>query len=128
MSRLAIALISVVLLASTGLFAQGTPTKRNRGTTTTGTGIYDVPAVTFEGKVKTIDKKELRIDAGVSGEDSLIFRITHRTHFLKDGKEIKPTDVAPGTPVAVDAYREPDQKFSALNVVVNPPKPKTADQ
>jgi len=96
-----------------------------KGTTTTGNSIYDVPAVTFEGKVKTVDKKEMRIEAGVSGEDSLVFRITHRTHFLKNGKEIKHTDVAPGTPVAVDAYREPDQKFSAL---MNPPKPKAAEQ
>jgi hypothetical protein len=77
---------------------------------------------------KRLTRKELRIEAGVSGEDSLVFRITHRTHFLKNGKEIRPTDVAPGTPVAVDAYREPDQKFSALNVVVNPPKPKAAEQ
>ena len=120
--------LALLTLASSGiLLSQGTA-RHTKGTTTTGTSTYDVPAVTFEGKVKTVDKKELRIDAGVSGEDSLIFRITHRTHFLKDGKEIKPTDVAPGTPVAVDAYREPDQKFSALNVVVNPPKPKTADQ
>src|SRR5215472_214754 len=127
MWKLTTALALLTVACSSILLSQGTA-KRTKGTTTTGTGTYDVPAVTFEGKVKTIDKKELRIDAGVSGEDSLIFRITHRTHFLKDGKEIKPTDVAPGTPVAVDAYREPDQKFSALNVVVNPPKPKTADQ
>jgi hypothetical protein len=102
--------------------------RRTRGTTTSGPGAYDVPAVTFEGKVKTVNKKELRIEAGVSGEDTLTFRITRKTHFLKDGKEIKPTDVAVGTPLAVDATRDPDQKFSALNIIVNPPKPKTADQ
>jgi hypothetical protein len=94
---------------------------------TTNPGGYNGPAVTFQGNLKTLTKKELRIDVD-SEEKSLTFRISRKTHFFKDGKEIKPGDVAPGTLVAVDAVRDPDQKFSALNVVVSPPKPKPADQ
>ena len=113
------------LLTPALIFGQGTYGRRTRGTA--GPSIYDVPAVTFQGSVKTITKKEVRIDLETE-QQSMTFRITRKTHFLKDGKEIKPTDVAVGTLLAVDATREPDQKFSALNVIVNPPKPKTADQ
>lgn len=94
---------------------------------TTNPGGYNGPAVTFQGNLKALTKKELRIDVD-SEEKSLTFRISRKTHFFKDGKEIKPADVPEGTIVAVDAVRDPDQKFSALNVVVSPPKPKPADQ
>jgi hypothetical protein len=100
---------------------------RRRPYPATNPSVYDVPAVTFQGNLKVLNKKELRIDVDAQ-EQSLTFRVTKKTHFLKDGKEIKLADVALGTLVAVDATRDPDQKFSALNVVVDPPKPKPADQ
>jgi len=83
--------------------------------------------VTFQGKLKVLTKKELIVEVD-SGEESLTFRILKKTRFLKDGKEIKPADVTPGTVVAVDVARDPDQKFSALNVIVSPPKPKAVAQ
>jgi hypothetical protein len=101
--------------------------RRTRGMGPTNPSIYDVPAVTFEGHLKALNKKELRIDVEAQ-EQSLIFRVTRKTHFFKDGKEVKLADVALGTVVAVDATRDPDQKFSALNVVLDPPKPKPAEQ
>ena len=115
------------LLAPALMFSQGTYGRRTRGTSTINPGAYNGPAVTFQGNLKSLNKKELRIDVD-SEEQSISFRISRKTHFLKDGKEIKPADVALGTIVAVDAARDPDQKFSALNVVVSPPKPKPADQ
>jgi hypothetical protein len=90
-------------------------------------GVNGVPAVTFQGHVKVLTKKELIIDAD-SKEQALVFRVTRKTHFFKDSKEIKLADIPVGTLVAVDALRDPDTQFSALGVVVNPPKPKAADQ
>jgi hypothetical protein len=116
------------ILAPALMFSQGTYGRRTRGAAnTTNAGVYGGPAVTFQGNLKSLTKKELRIDLD-SGEESLVFRISKKTHFLKDGKDIKPGDVPVGTNVAVDAARDPDQKFSALNVIVSPPKPKPADQ
>ena len=100
--------------------------RRTRGTTA-NPGAYNTPAVTFQGKLKALSKKELIIDVDGSGE-SLTFRVSGKTHFVKDGKDIKLKDVTLGTVVAVDANREPDLKFSALNVIVNPPKPKADAQ
>ena len=110
--------------------------RRTRGANTTNVGPLGGPAVTFQGPLKALNKKEIRIDintqegtpAANAEEQSLTFRVTHKTRFMKDGKEIKPADIALGTVVAVDAERDPDQKFSALNVIVNPPKPKPAEQ
>jgi len=90
-------------------------------------GVNGEPAVTFQGNLKVLGKKELTIDVATE-QQSLTFRITRKTHFFKDGKEIKPAAVSVGTVVAVDAVRDPDQKFSALNVIVNPPKPKSDGQ
>jgi hypothetical protein len=95
-----------------------------RPRSTGGVGSVDAPPPTFLGKLKTISKKELRID--VEGEaQSLTFHVSRKTHFVKDGKEIKIEDIPVGVTVAVDAKRDPDLQFSALNVVVNPPKPKS---
>jgi hypothetical protein len=124
MPRTRLAWIIVGLLTPALMFSQYT--RRPRGYPT-NPSVYDGPAVTFQGNLKALSKKELRIDVDAE-EQSLTFRVSKKTHFLKDGKEIKLADVPLGTLVAVDAMRDPDQKFSALNVVVNPPKPKPADQ
>jgi hypothetical protein len=127
MPRIIAAWVVAALLAPALMFSQGTYGRRTRGVNTANAGVYGGPAVTFQGNLKSLTKKELRIDLD-SGEESLTFRISKKTHFLKDGKEIKPADVSPGTVVAVDAARDPDQKFSALNVIVSPPKAKPAAQ
>jgi hypothetical protein len=124
MSRNVVACILAALLAQAMLFGQGNYPRRTRGANgTVNPGAENLPAVTFQGKLKSLTKKDLRIDVD-SEQQSVTFRITRKTHFLKDGKEIKPADVPLETTVAVDATREPDLKFSALNVVVSPPKPK----
>jgi hypothetical protein len=127
MQRIIAAWALAALLAPALLFSQGTYGRRTRTPNGSNPGVYDVPNVTFQGHLKALTKKELRIDVE-SEEQSITFRVTRKTHFMKDGKEIKLADVPLGTIVAVDASRDPDLKFSALNVVVSPPKPKSADQ
>ena len=124
-----IAVLAVAgLLVPAVIFSQVPYGRRTRGSMSTNPGGLNVPAVTFQGTLKALSKKELRID--VEGEEqSLTFRVSGKTHFTKDGKVIKLANVTVGTVVAVDATRDPDQKFSALNVTVSPPKPTTpADQ
>lgn len=116
----------VALLSPALLIGQYVP-RRTRGVNPGAPGSIEVPAVTFQGKLKALSKKEMRIDAEAE-QQSLTFRVTSKTHFFKDGKPIKLSDVNLETVVAVDAVRDPDQKLSALKVVVNPPKPKPAEQ
>jgi hypothetical protein len=117
----------VVLLSPALVFSQVGYPRRTRGANTGNLGGYDGPAVTFQGKLKALSKKELRIDTDTE-QQSITFRVTSKTHFLKDGKPIKPSDVSLEITVAVDAVRDPDQKLSARNVIVSPPKPKQPEQ
>ena len=127
MFRITAALAVAALLAPVLMFGQGTYGRRTRGTAASNPSVYNLPAVTFTGTLRALSKKELRIDVE-SEEQSITFRVSGKTKFQKDGKEVKLATVTLGTIVAVDATRDPDQKFSALNVVVNPPKPKPAEQ
>lgn len=117
----------VALLAPAVLVSQAMPTRRTRSRES-GSGAvgYNGPAVTFQGKLKVLTKNEIRIEVDAD-QQSIDFRVSRKTHFLKDGKPIKPADISEGVTVAVDAVRDPDQKFSALNVVVSPPKPKSPE-
>jgi hypothetical protein len=139
MARGIAALALAAVLLPTFLFGQYG--RRTRGPLVSNPGAYNAPAVTFQGILKTLSKKELRIDVepaadspnpnspGEAAEEkSLTFRVSGKTHFTKDGKDIKPSAITLGTKVAVDAIRDPDLKFSAVNVIVSPPKPKSPDQ
>jgi hypothetical protein len=127
MPRISAAWVLAIILAPALVFSQGNYGRRPRGAAGTNPGGYNGPAVTFEGTLKALSSKELRISVS-SESESLIFRVSRKTHFFKDGKEIKRNDVPLETNVAVDAIRDPDQKFSALSLVVSPPKPKPAAQ
>jgi len=96
---------------------------RRRGpvAATATAGPYSGPAVTFRGTLKALTKKELimDLDATEAGteQQSVTFRITRKTKFSKNDRESKPSDLAIGTHVTVDATRDGDLKLSALNVM-----------
>ena len=72
------------------------------------------PAVTFRGKLRSIDKKEIVIDAG---EDQILhFKRTKKTKFLKGDKEIKPDDFPDETAVVIEANRALNGDLDAINV------------
>ncbi len=104
MSRIA-AIWLVVVIAPVLMFSQYG--RRTRGPLGSATPGYEGPAATFRGNLRALTKKELRIDVVDAEEQSLTFRVSKKTRFLKDGKEIKRTDVPIGTIVAVDATRDP---------------------
>jgi len=59
-----------------------------------------------------------------NGDQTLTFRVSRKTKFLKNDLEIKPADIPVGTHLTLDATRDGDLKLSALNVMVAPPPAK----
>ena len=96
--------------------------RRLPSTATAQAGPYKGPAVSFNGTVKAITKKQIMVDVDrgdpAADAESLTFRLSKKTKFLKDAQPIKPEDIARGTHVSVEATRDGDNKFSALNVTV----------
>jgi hypothetical protein len=79
-------------------------------------------AVTFYGKLKDISKSEMTIET--EDQPTLVIGRSHKTKFLKDGKDVKPDSIPVGTAVSVDVKKDPDLKPLALTVIVEPPAPK----
>jgi len=109
--------------------------RRRPSTATATAGPYTGPAVTFHGTLKALTKKELIMDLDAADrthdqaeeqteDQSLTFRVSRKTKFLKNDKEIKPADIPVGTHLTLDATRDGDLKLSALNVMVAPPTAK----
>ncbi len=119
--------VMAVLLPS---LAPGQMMPRRRGpvAATANSGPYNGPAVTFHGTLKAITKKELVVDLDktepTEDQQSLTFRLSRKTKFLKNDQEIKPADLAVGAHLTIDATRDGDQKMSALNVMTGAPAAK----
>ncbi|MGA2594615.1 MAG: hypothetical protein ABSH32_32350 [Bryobacteraceae bacterium] len=114
--------------------AQGGYSRRRPSTATATAGPYTGPAVTFHGTLKALTKKELIMDldaadrthdqAEQTEDQSITFRVSRKTKFLKNDQEIKPADIPVGTHLTLDATRDGDLKLSALNVMVAVPPAK----
>jgi hypothetical protein len=112
--------LAAVCMLLVPLLVFGQYSRRRSSVATATSGPYEGPAVTFRGTVKSLSKKQILVD--LDGEDqSLTFRFTGKTTFLRDEHEIKASDVAAGTHVVIDATREGDQKLAALKVTVVTP-------
>ncbi len=102
-----------------GQYLPGQYSRRRPSSATVGAGPYNGPAVSFNGTVKSLTKKEIIIDLDAE-QESLTLRRSGKTKFFKDDKEIKAADIPVGTHVTLDATRDGDQKLSALKVMVAP--------
>ena len=80
------------------------------------TGPYKIPSPTFRGTLKVLDGQEIVLQ--LEGDQTVSIRRTRKTKFLRDGKEVKASDIAVGTPLEVDVTEGPDLKPVALKVVV----------
>jgi hypothetical protein len=110
------------------LTAQGGYSRRRGPVSATATsGPYNGPAVTFNGTLKAITKKELLVELDstdpAAEKQSLTFRFSRKTKFLKGDREIKPSDIEAGMHISLDATREGDQKLTAVSVMVAPRGP-----
>jgi len=115
-------LVSVAILALwlAALLPGQYSRRRGPSVATATAGPYNGPAVTFHGTLKALTKKEITIDLDTA-EETLTLRRSGKTKFLKNDQEIKPSDIAVGTHLTLDATRGGDQKLSALTVMVAPP-------
>jgi len=124
MRHIAMFLVLLALLLPARLPAQYS---RRRGpvSATANSGPYGGPAVAFNGTVKALTKKELTVDLDATDpgaeRQSLTFRLSKKTRFLKDDQPVKPSDIEVGTHISLDATRDGDLKLSALNVMIAPP-------
>ena len=123
MRETAILTVLLALLLPARLPAQYV--RRRPSSATANAGPYDGPAVTFNGTLKALSKKQLIVDLDPTDADadrqSLTFRFSKKTKFLKGDQPIKPTDIEVGTHISLDATRDGDLKLSAVNVFVPAP-------
>lgn len=125
--RLALLLGALLLLFPVIAPAQGGYGRR-RGVAPTSPGNLEVVKnvnVTFNGKLKDIDKKKLMIETEEG--HSVSIRLSGKTKFFQDGKPIKRSDIDLETPITVDASEQSDLSMLASKVTVDPP-PKASPQ
>src|SRR6185437_1609577 len=72
------------------------------------------PTVTAEGILRKIDAKNLTIEA----EDTriLTYKLSDKTKFLREGKEIKSSDLHLGDKIQVEARQDTEDYLYAVNV------------
>ncbi len=118
MNRLFPAALLLALGFASGAAAQ-IRTRRSDANPTASTGGYKAPAATMHGVLHRLTSKEVVIIT--DGEESVSIVRTHKTKFLRDGKEIKPSEIAMGSIVSVDVGHFPDLSPQAVNVMVDSP-------
>ena len=124
---LALLLVALTLLFPTMAPAQGGYARRRSvGPTSPGTlEVVKNVNVTFHGKLKDIDKKKLMIETEEG--HSVSIRLSGKTRFFQDDKQIKRSDIDLDAPITVDAREESDLSILASKVTVDP-APKTGAQ
>jgi hypothetical protein len=73
-----------------------------------------IPLVSMHGTLRVLNKKEIVIDAG--DEKLVTFHRSRKTRFLKGSKEIAESEFTAGAEVVVEASRELNGDFDAVNV------------
>ena len=81
---------------------------------------------TLHGKLKQITSKEIVFQN--EDDQSVSVRRTRKTKFIKDGKEIKPSNIDQDTAVSIDVVQDIDLKPLAVAVTVDSPKKDSAPQ
>jgi len=81
--------------------------------------LAQTPLVSMRGTLRMLDKKQIIIDAG--DEQVVTFRRVKKTRFLKGSKEIPENEFHPGAAVLIEASRERDGEFDAVNVFLGEP-------
>lgn len=122
-----LALAIAIVLPAVSLSQNGYPRTRRSGSSKANPAPSSerVPNPTFEGTLKMLTKKEILIQ--LQSEQTLSIRRDRKTRFVENDKEIKPDNIAVGTPLAIDVKEDLDLKPLAVRVVVNPPPPKSAE-
>jgi len=116
-TKLLALLFPVILLGQTGY-----PRAQRRASpkSTTAAGAYKGLAGTFHGTLKELSGKEIVIQSNENQTVSI--RRSRKTKFLKDDREIKPSEIPLNTPLSIDATEDIDLKTVAISVTVDSPE------
>lgn len=110
---------SVLLGIGLSAWGQMRRTRAGQPNGTAITGAYNEPAATMHGVLKRITKKSVIIAA--DGDQIVTMDRTRKTKFFKQGKEVKPEEIAEGSVVSVDVGKDPQLAPLAVNVRVDAP-------
>jgi len=80
---------------------------------------YKAAAGIFRGKLKLLSNKEIVIEN--DSKQMVSIRRSHKTRFLKNNLQIKPSDIDLETPVTIDATESASVSLLAVNVSVDSP-------
>ena len=80
---------------------------------------YKAAAGIFRGKLKLLNNKEIVIEN--DSKQFVSIRRSHKTKFLMNNQEIRPSDIDLETPVTVDATESASVSLLAVNVSVDSP-------
>ena len=118
---LRVAVFFLALLLTPGLvFAQYGRARRQRSPgPNNGVPNGATPLVNLRGKLRSIDKKKIFIDAG--DDQILTLKRTKKTKFWKGDKEIKPDDFPDEARVSIEASRAMNGDLDAVNVFLGDP-------
>lgn len=127
-----LAMLAMVLAVILPLRLPAQYTRRRTASATATPGPAGAPPVSFNGTVKSVNKKDLVLDLDPpdpqAERQTLTFRFSRKTRFLKGDQVIKPSDIELGTHISLDAIREGDLKLTAVNVFVAPPPDKNGEK
>jgi hypothetical protein len=115
--RLSVAFLLLICVVSvTAQMRRRTPGQQQPNSTV-DSGAYRQPAATMHGVLKKITSKDIIIVA--DGDQALTIDRTRKTKFFREGKEIKPAEIAPGSVLTIDVGHDPELNPLALNVMVD---------
>jgi len=80
---------------------------------------YKTAAGIFRGKLKLLNNKEIVIEN--DSKQMVSIRRSHKTKFLRNNLQIKPSDIDLETPVTVDTTESASVSLLAVNVNVDTP-------
>jgi len=80
---------------------------------------YKAAAGIFRGKLKLLNSKEIVIEN--DSKQMVSIRRSHKTKFLRNNLQIKPSDIDLETPVTIDATETAKVSLLAVNVSVDSP-------
>src|SRR5260370_13885362 len=103
------ALALAILLPAMSFSQSGYPrTSRSGSKANPAPPTSGVPNPTCEGTLKMLTNKEIVIQ--LQSEQTLSIRRDRKTKFFENDKEIKPGNIAVGTPLAIDVKEDLDLK------------------
>jgi len=115
---MALAVVGIRVNAQETIYGATSNRRKNIGTSEMKVGAhYRAAAGIFRGKLKLLNNKEIVIEN--DSKQMVSIRRSHKTKFLRNNMEIKPSDIDLETPVTVDATESASVSLLAVNVSVD---------